>query len=174
MTATWATPVKTWADNNLVAASDLNAEIRDRMDFLKSPPTAQYTLNQASDYTTTSTSFVDVDGTNLVLTITTAGGDVLIGFSGLVGNNGNTQNVLFDVLLDGVRIGGDDGLIGMRTAAAGAASPVSLLFLKTGLSAGSHTFKLQWRTTATTATLYAGAGTANFDLHPQFWVREVS
>jgi hypothetical protein len=170
MTATWRTPV-TWTVGQLVTATNLNEQLRDNLEFLKTPPTALHHVNQASDYTTTSTSFVDVDATNLSLTIVTAGGDVMIGFTGTVDNNGAGKTYL-DVAVDSVRMGGDDGLQAADNNAI-TAEPMILCVLKQGLAPGSHTFKLQWKVQSGTSTLYAGAGTTNLDLHPQFWVREV-
>jgi hypothetical protein len=167
MTATWHQPA-TWTVGQLVTATNLNEQLRDNLEFLKTPPTSLYNLNQASDYTTTSTSFVDVDATNLSLTIVTAGGDVLITFMGFGGSSGR---IYLDVAIDGVRMAGDDGFL---ASANGVSTPVTLVALKQGLSAGSHTFKLQWKVNTGTGTLYAGAGTSSFDVHPQFFVREVS
>jgi hypothetical protein len=167
MTATWHTPAS-WSVGQLVTATNLNEQLRDNLEFLKTPPTALYNVNQGSDYTTTSTSFVDVDATNLSLTITTAGGDVLIAFMGFTGG---TSRAYYDVAIDGVRLAGDDGLIANVLANF---TPVSFVALKQGLAPGSHTFKLQWKVNSGTATMYAGAGTSALDIHPQFWVREVS
>ena len=66
-----------------------------------------------------------------------------------------------------------DGIVAVTAPVAGYACVVSFTFLATGLAAGTHTFKLQWKTGAATATMYAGAGTPNLDVHPQFWAREV-
>jgi hypothetical protein len=173
MTATWHTP-KSWSVGELVTATNLNEQLRDNLEFLKSPPTASYLANEAANYTTTSTSFVEVDGAGveLSLTITTAGGDVLIGLSAMVNSNGSNV-VYFDVSIDGVSFGGDDGIIGTKMPGVNNYEAVSFVVLKTGLSAASHTFKLMWKTGAGTATLFAGAGTAGADMHPQFWVREI-
>lgn len=166
MTATWRQPV-TWSVGQLVTATNLNEQLRDNLEFLKTPPTALYTVNQASDYTTTSTSFVDVDATNLSLTIATAGGDVLIVF---MGYGGGTARLYLDVAIDSVRMAGDDGFL---AAVSGVNTPITLVALKQGLTAGSHTFKLQWKVNSGTGTLYAGAGTAGLDTHPLFFVREI-
>jgi hypothetical protein len=171
MPAIWTAP-RSWSVGELVTAALLNAHLRDNLDFLKTPPTASYILNESADYTTTSTSFVSVDNTKLSLAITTAGGDVLVGFSGVITGSTNL-NAFFDVEVDGVRIAGDDGLI-VNGAASGGRYTVTFFRLITGLSAGVHTFKLQWRTSTGTLTLYAGAGTGSGDVHPQFFVREVS
>jgi hypothetical protein len=112
-----------------------------------------------------------VDATDLSLTITTTGGDVMVCFHGFVAWTGN--GVFLDVTLDGTRIGGDDGII--RGAVANSSESLAFVRLVQSVSAGAHTFKLQWKVAASAAaTLYAGAGTSNFDLHPQFWAREVS
>lgn len=162
---TWTQP-KTWASEPLTSG-DLNTHLRDNLEALKEPPSANYILNESSDYTTTSTSFVDVDATKLALTITTNGGDVMVHFHAMVANS--SQHTFWDIDVDGTRIGTNDGIV--RGAGT---SIVCFTRLITGLAAGSHTFKLQWKVNAGTATLYAGAGTSNGDLHPQFWVREVS
>jgi hypothetical protein len=168
MPVIWSAP-RTWSVGELVTAALLNQHLRDNLEYLKTPPTALYVVNQSSDYTTTSTSFVNVDNTNLALTINTSGGDVLIGFFGYISNGGGT--IYLDVELDGVRIAGDDGLL---RGAAAATQHYAFVLLKSGVSVGTHTFKLQWKVNSGTATLFAGAGTAANDVHPQFWVREVS
>ncbi len=171
----WATPV-TWGVDQLVTASDLNAQLRDNLNVLKTPPSAHYELNESSDYTTNSATFVDVDATagKFNLTITTSGGDVFVGFHGCV-EHSNSLAVFFDVLVDGVtQVGGNDGIVRVRQGAASDMVSVSFVRLVTGLSAASHSFKLQWKTGGATATLLAGAGTSGKDVHPQFWVREIS
>jgi len=168
----WVTP-RTWVPEELVTANLLNTHLRDNLNALKNPPSAHYELNQGSDYTTTSGSFVDVDATNLALTITPSGGDVLVHFHGAVENSGGSA-IYFDVAVDGTRIGGDDGIARVRASASLDMVEVSFTRLITGLSAAAHTFKLQWKTPANTATLFAGAGTGGKDVHPQFWAREVS
>lgn len=169
--ADWTTP-KTWAVDELVTASALNTHLRDNLNALKTPPSAHYECNEGSDYTTVSTTFVDVDATNLALTITTNGGDVLVHFHGLVGNN--TGRVHLDVYeSDGdALIAGDDGMV--RSGPSAEAETLTFTRLIAGLDAGEHTFKLRWKVNAGTGTLYAGAGSANADMHSQFWAREIS
>ncbi len=164
----WTTP-KTWSVDELLTAADLNEQLRDNMNALKSPPSAEYTLNEASDYSTSSTTFVDVDGTNLALTVNTNGGDVMVHFHGVINSSGN--RVYLDVDVDGSRVAGDDGITGGYFSNR---MPISFTRLLTGLSAGEHTFTLQWKVSGGSATMFAGAGSANEDWHPQFWVREVS
>lgn len=171
MAANW-TPPATWT-GSLITVNRLNEQIRDNLEFLKDPPSASYEADEGSNYTTTSSSFVDVDSTNLSLTIETAGGDVLIAFHGTVTRSASGGIVRFDVDVDGTRVASDDGIIAAEPVT-GAGMPVSFVRYVTGLSPGSHTFKLQWKINTGTATLYAGAGTSQYDIHPQMWVREVS
>lgn len=172
----WVTPI-TWS-SALVTVAQFNEQIRDNMNALKSPPTDYVDVNEGADYTTTSTSFADVDAAgnpDLSLTITTAGGDVMVSFHCTVTHSAVAGSIYLDFTVDGTRNGGDDGIL--RVQGHGVADrPMAMTFVRyvTGLAAGSHTFVLQWKTSGATATLYAGAGTSAFDLHPQFFVREIS
>jgi len=173
----WTTP-KDWETDELVTAGDLNTHVRDNLAALKNPPSAHFEANESANYTTTSASFADVDATagKCSLTITTSGGDVLVHFHGTVEHSAGGIGIHFDVYVDSGDIGGNDGIVRVRSANAADAMCVSFTRLIAGLSAGSHTFKLRWKlsTASGTGTLFAGAGTSNKDLHPQFWVREVS
>ena len=172
MPANWTAPI-TWNVNQLVTADNLNQQLRDNLEFLKSPPTASVVLDQSSDYNTTATSFVNIDSSVLSLSLTTAGGALLIGFHGVISPTG-THSVYLDITVDGVRVGGDDGLLSVTRATTGTTPSVSFVRLVTGITAGAHTVRLQWKVSAGTSTLYAGAGTTGNDTHPQFWAREVS
>jgi hypothetical protein len=129
----------------------------------------------SGSYTTTSATFVDVDNTNLALTITTLARRVLIGFTGTI-KHSSTVATSFTVDLDGTNLGaalGSTGYGGLVTARPGTANfegNVSFTFLTDVLTAASHTFKLQWVTAAATATLYGTTGTVNN--YCQFWVAE--
>ena len=50
---------------------------------------------------------------------------------------------------------------------------VSFAVLKTGLAAGSHSFKLQWKVSTGTGRIYCGSSSGALNI-AQFWVREVS
>lgn len=174
----WTTP-KTWLAGSPLLAAELNTHLRDNLAVLKAPPTNGYSPNEVSDYSTSSTAFVDVDGTKLALTITTTGGAVMVGFSGAIKaptNNGAN----LDVAVDGVRVAGDDGFTAVTNATDGTYSErinnASFVYLVSSLGAGAHTFKLQWKSVSGgTITMPAGAGSGSGkDMHPQFWVREVS
>ncbi len=163
----WTEP-RTWSAEVLTSTL-LNTHLRDNLNALKDPPSSKYTFNDSADWTTSSTSWSDIDATDLSLTITTYGGDVVVHFHGTMSNT--TQGQL-DITVDSVRHFGDDGIL--RVANANHQNP-SFTVLVEGLSAGSHTFRMQWKSsTAAAIILYAGAGTANNDLHGMFWAREVS
>lgn len=108
----------------------------------------------AGDYTTSSTSFVDVDGTNLALPITTGARRVLITLAGGCTHSLATGYIAFDVAVDGTRLGGDYGLFVAEQPSAAEVLNASFSVITEVLTAAAHTFKLQWRTNAATATLY--------------------
>jgi hypothetical protein len=171
---------KNWASEPLISG-DMDTYISENLDALKTPPSAVYTANESSNYTTVSTSFTNIDGTDTEgkfrHTLVTTGGDVMIGFHSTVAQLTSGTLVYFEITVDGVAHAGDDGICALsyNNSAGNDRQIASFVRLITGLSAGSHIFRLQWKVSAAnTATIYAGAGTATLDLHPQFWAREVS
>jgi hypothetical protein len=111
-----------------------------------------------------------VDSINMAFSMDTYGGAVLLCFVGTILANGQG---LLDVSVDGTRIlnSATEGLVSVEDGAVPRA--ITFMHILEGLSAGSHDFILQWKP-STALTMYAGAGTANYDLHGQFWAREVS
>lgn len=168
----WTPPYTQWEEGDIVAALDLNA-IEENLQTLKSPPFALVNLNEAANYVSSSTTFVDVSAARLALTLVTSGGDVLVTFTGSVTLSAVNAAAFFDLLVDGVRVAGDDGIF-LVTASSSTTQNASFTYWLTGLVAGAHTIKLQWRVNAGSVTLWAGAGTASADMHPQFAAREVS
>ena len=172
----WTTP-KTWNPNEVPGSNDYNKHIRDNLNYLHDRPGDSNVVDEASDYTTTVTTFTDVDATELARTITTTGGDVLVMFVGTVALGTIADLGYFTVDIDGSPYFADDGLYAIRhpdQGSTGRAMPVAFCVPIEGLSAGSHTFKLQWKVqSGGDITLYAGAGTANKDTHPVFGVKEV-
>lgn len=186
----WSTP-KTWAVDEIVTAASMNQEIRDNVGYLGglllrgqalsaygvaaeiSGPRDSYLADEATDYTTTSTSFVDVDATDFSMTITTTGGDVQVGFTGSVFHSVANAYIHLDIDVDGSPFADDGGAVLIRHTTGSVTQNASFVVLITGLSAASHTFKLQWKTSVATASMWAGQAAPPFDVHPQFWVREV-
>lgn len=153
----------------MVTASIMNSHVRDNLNALKTPAGGYNKVNIAADLSTTSTTFVDADATELALTFTTGGGDVMVFFSGSVRNTASVRNY-FDVheSVAATRYGGDDGLMYTNVSNGAVATNASFAVRITGLSAASHTFKLQWKVASGTGVILAGAGTASEDIHPTF------
>lgn len=128
-----------------------------------------YTLDEASNYSVSSTSFTDIDGTHLALQITidakASTGQALIGWAC------NTavptgQKGYFNLLVNGTLNAANDGILftGEGTLSS------SFTRLVTNLTVGTlNTVSLQAKVTAGTMTIYAGAGTSTLDVHPQLW-----
>lgn len=163
---------RTWVTGETVTATLMNDEIRDNIGALKSPAHGYCNLDEATDYTTTSTSFGDVDSTDLSMTLTTAGGKLLCWFTGTVTLGVN--RVAFNVSVDGTNQFADDGIIVAGSQLTGGV-PITFIVILENVSAASHVFRLRWKVTAAaTATMYAGAGTSGLDIHPQFGVLELA
>lgn len=155
---------------DVLPSADMN-QILDNIRAVKEPPEDNYTLNEGADYTTTSTSMVDVDATNLALAITTTGGDVEVGFPGAVSNSTNGAAVSFDLWVDGALLAGNNGIIGCTVPAANRIVPMHFT-VTIPLAAGAHTINLRWRVGSGTGKLYAGAAFFNGDFHPKFYAVE--
>ena len=167
----WTTP-KTWSSEPLTSI-DLNTYVRDNQNHLKDrlDNAASRSVNGAVILATTASEFVDVDPTNLSLTLITHGGDVLLGFTGTLKHSGSNTTTYFNVAVDGVDYIADDGIIAFSNSAGGDTGrfkPLSFVLLIAGLGAGSHTFKLRWKTTR-----HNRASIDIVDLHPQFWAKEI-
>ncbi len=158
----WTTPKTDWNTGELVTADHINA-IGENFAALKQLSTVvSYTTKADIVVDTDQELFEDVDSNNLNLTLVTTGGDVLVHFHGVfTSDNDSFADNCLDILLDGNRQGGEDGLI--RFGVYNRRRAQSFTRLLQNLSAGSHTFKLQWRNWFR-VRLFAGA---------QFWVREI-
>ena len=112
-------------------------------------------MRTAGDYTIASATFADVDGTNFSHTITTGARRVLVTFSGTIQSSVAGDQFALDVLLDGVSIsGGTSGFVfGTMLTTANRGVNASFSFITAAMSAGSHTFKLQWRRALGSGTL---------------------
>ncbi|MGJ3237385.1 MAG: hypothetical protein ACFE0Q_01640 [Anaerolineae bacterium] len=166
----WTQP-KTWVNEPLIA-SDLNTHLRDNLEALKNPPQGGTNIDNSTDYATSATSFVDVDSTDFSTTLTTNGGDVLVTLAANVRANSASLIMFFDITLDGVRCGGDDGIL--RKEVRNFSDEICLLYWIKDVPAGEHTVRLQWHMNSGSGTLLGGQGSATEQLHGQWDVREVS
>ncbi len=165
----WTVP-KSWSNEPLVAG-DMNTHLRDNLEALKDPPQGGTDIDNSSDYSTNSTSFVDVDGDDFSTEISTHGGDVLVTLC--VTLVGNSNYAYFDIEVDGARVGDDDGILRKHLSGT-APDTIMLYYWVKGLSDALHTFTLQWKSSSGTINIYGGQGTAGTQLHGQWDVREVS
>ncbi|MCC7207694.1 MAG: hypothetical protein IT323_10320 [Anaerolineae bacterium] len=151
----WTTPVSR-APGDVLSAADHNIYSRDNLLYLHSgrpvvaierrsgPP---YSVNVAAGW-------VLLDPANLSPAITLTTGRALINFLGCV-YSPSQQGVHFDLELDGVRLGGSDGLTRAHADPNGLQAVFTLF--RTGLTPGAHTFRLWWRATVDTVYLHADA-----------------
>lgn len=122
-------------------------------------------VRSSGDYTTSSATFTDLDTTNMNLTITTAARRVLLLFSGAATVNNTAGTLGLDFTVDGARVGGDFGLqVFNQHSTASELIPVSIHYLTNVLTAGSHTFKVQWRVAngAHTGSILGSTSSASF------------
>lgn len=164
----WTTP-KTWSSEPLTSL-DLNTYVRDNQIYLRErlENSADTLVSADAVLSTTSTEFVDVDADKFALTLTTSGGDVLVGFTGTAQNRNRAGSIYFNLSVDNVDYVADDGITRETAPTGDRHGPMSFVILVRGLSAGSHTFKLRWKVSSgNTCRLDV------VDLHPQFWVKEI-
>lgn len=104
-----------------------------------------------TQYSTSSTSFTDIDATDLSHTIETHGGPVLVNIGGVLG-----AGTYLDLAVDGTRIG--DSTNGLRKAEGATQLSVNITYIvpASSLTAGSHTFKLQYKVASGTGYFYTG------------------
>jgi hypothetical protein len=105
-------------------------------------------VRTAGDYQTTSTSFVDIDGNNLVISMTTGASWVMLLLIGS-GYTAGIQYECFDFTIDGVRQGNH---YGVQYSQPYYLQDVEIVWL-TQVAAGTHIFKPQWRGTGVTCYL---------------------
>lgn len=134
----WTTP-RTWAANELVTATLLNAHLRDNLNALKSPPSDNI-VTVASAFSTSSTSFVTI--TDAEAECTTAGGRLLISAFGTLTSNAGLTAMLSLLIDDTDRQGSaTQGLQSVYVVVS--PSPFCIVYMTPALSAANHTVKLQ-------------------------------
>lgn len=153
----WTIP-RTWVTNELVTADMLNEQLRDNLVALKSPAFAAQGLDR--NWSTTATSWVEVDAPNLRLTLQTQGGNVLVGWAATLSISTSSYHYYLGVKMDTGST--------MYVAQANLANyhPSGGAVWLRNVPAGTHTFYLMAYVTAGTFLLVAGRG--------QFWAQEVS
>jgi hypothetical protein len=141
----WTT-VKTWTTAEALGATDLNTYVRDNETYLFSGRPMIGTIGTAT-YTTAGTVLTDIGG-EMAGTLTINSGRALFMHSGVYSHNtGVNGNMHLALDVDGTTKW--DGLEVLSANAQIRSFTVPL----TGLSVGSHVFKLRWSIFAGTATL---------------------
>lgn len=174
---------KTWSPKELGRATDFNTYISDNLDYLLNGRAGGGSvLNEASEYTINSSTYTSIDTTDMARTLTVAEDacHVLVLFAATVswsGSGTDVSVVQFDLLVDNVRYSADDGLAFTQFSSNVPGIRTVPIVADLTLDQGSHTIELQWRRITTagsnaTITLYAGGGTSNYNIHPNFIVRE--
>jgi hypothetical protein len=125
----------------------------------------------AGDYTITSSSFIDLDSTNMVLTITTGVHRVLALFCGTAVLGGVNQSLRLDLLVDGTSVSNSGGIYSGESYSTDPTTPINFSWMTAVLGAGSHTFKVRVRVSAGATGIIIG-GTSG--LNCQFSVQELS
>jgi hypothetical protein len=130
------------------------------------PVNAAASGDGSANVTTTSTSFVDLTGASL--TVTTLARKVKLHFYCITSNSSADALNSFVVLIDAAIPQGVGSLGNTRSQehTATVVHNVAFTFMTAPLSAGSHTFKVQWRVSAGTGTVNNGTNVWHF------WVEE--
>lgn len=140
---------------------------RDRRSWARGGYSRKVRVANASagtDYTTTSTSLVAIDSTNLSVRMECTGNPIRLSLRGRWTNSGANMN-LADFLVNGGS--STDGIIASSISGSGAEGSLNLQ-LDTYYSSGSYLFVPAWKTTGGTATLYARSS-----ISVQFIVEEI-
>lgn len=155
--------------DDVLSKDKLNTFVFTPIADMISPPFAVYNkpIGEAN-ITTTSTTLTAIDDTlgKFYLQLVTKGNPVEIGVRIAVGNSAIAYTYL-DVEIDGVSYTSSSVAMGVfYSAVAAAQGVISFREIVSPLAAGTHDFKLRWRVSAGTGTLYAA-------YKPQFYVREL-
>ncbi len=164
----WTSP-KTWTAE-VLTSSDLNTHLRDNLNALKEPPDNFYEVNNVSDLTFTTTSWADLDSTNLSLAITTAGGDIRVWFQAAVSHSSGVAYFSFD--LDGTTVNSADD--GIARVWQNSAQMIYVEWWFRDVAAGAHTIKVKAKVSAGTLTVFRGQASAGNRIDGMFMVREMS
>lgn len=144
-------PPKDWTPGETLLESDFDEQFSSNLLFLKTP--TQDRISAGTTTNTTSASFVDISGVTITMTTNAYKCNVIFGCT--IGLS-VAATVVMTLLIDGTSVG--DASWGLQTITRGAASndAIGFTFPTDVLSAASHTFKMQWKTSAGTLTLQPG------------------
>jgi hypothetical protein len=110
----------------------------------------------SSNFSVSSTSFADVTGLSITLT-TLAGEAVMVTLNGFIYNSGSANACYINLLVDGTIYGDATNGLLETGGPTGVVGPICFSRMITGLTAGSHTFKIQAKRDTANCTIYANA-----------------
>lgn len=153
-----------WTDPNTAvagdpwSASDYNTYIRDNLAYLHSgKPLSWQAKDTGGPYSTNSASLADIDATNLSATLSLTTGRAHIALSGSFYADAPARLLTLAIDIDGVKY-----YVGKETLDTNSRLLATTLDLS-GLTPGSHTFKLQWKVGSGTAYMFSDTeGIARF------------
>lgn len=129
--------------------------------LIPAAPTSTKTVTvyqPASDYTTTLTTYADVDGTNLKWTFTPTGTSVLLSAQ-VYGSGTGSGAARLSIAVGGVMVSGSERAFSVGSGRVRSTAS----WLVTGLTAGTtYTYTLQFanQTSGQTTTIYGGTGSS--------------
>ena len=150
----WTAPTS-WVTGKQLNQANLDEQVTNNLIYLKSAiePEADQYRETSTNYSTTSGSLADVDATDFHLEITTTGGDVMITLCGWCSNTGGNHTAFAIDLDDGTEV----RTIMEVEGNADDQCNCSFVYIWQGLSAGTHSFTLQWlRNSGGTSYLFNG------------------
>lgn len=134
---------------------------------------ANYEANEGSNYSIASGTPAAIDSTNWNYNlIFTESGRIESNLASSCIATGGATAVIMNLLLDGALVAADTGIAVWSLSATTIAYNTSYPYTTANLLPGTHNIQPYWsRVTSNTANMYAGAGSANADVHPQFKAR---
>ena len=125
---------------------------------------AVQTNSYGSNYSTTSTSFVDVNATNFALTFTTPASGNIVLRATMPMEFASTGQGLYNWREGSSDITGSDFVLASNGGSSPIRGTVSWSCYLTGVSAGSHTYKLGMKTTNSGTTMFGYTNNSRFTL----------
>ena len=148
--------------NTVISLTNYGLKVIANLNYLLSQrPKQQIVHEDSADITISSTSFADVapstgGAAGITITLTLNSGNVEVEAWGTFTPPGATNSMEFDIIYDSTtRKGGTHGLFSCDPGGGARQFYVKALF--TGLSVGSHTFKLQARVIGGSGTIHNNA-----------------
>lgn len=155
---TWTAAV-TRITGDLISASDYNGQIIGNLNHLYQRPAWEAEYKVPSDINKTGTTFTDVDATNLKVDITNETPQLMC--AAMVPTSGLSGGVAYlDFILDSTTRAGHATY---GSAVGGRDQTIPVIGRFTGVTAGSHTIKLQYSTNGTSV------GVADEFVHMMVW-----